>query len=101
MRAHGDPRLYNPPPLLFLSTQDAHNLAWKLAGVITGALPEGLLASYEAERRPVALANTALSVRNWREAVRVPAALGLHPAAANLLSEAAAAGGRPGWWRCL
>jgi 2-polyprenyl-6-methoxyphenol hydroxylase-like FAD-dependent oxidoreductase len=33
--------------------QDAYNLAWKLALVLDGAAPEGLLDSYEAERRPV------------------------------------------------
>ncbi|HWL00942.1 MAG TPA: FAD-dependent monooxygenase [Microbacteriaceae bacterium] len=33
--------------------QDAHNLAWKLAAVLRGTAGPGLLASYEAERRPV------------------------------------------------
>ncbi len=33
--------------------QDAHNLAWKLALVLDGAAGEGLLATYDAERRPV------------------------------------------------
>jgi hypothetical protein len=33
--------------------QDAHNLAWKLAMVLRGHAGEGLLASYDAERRPV------------------------------------------------
>ncbi|SCL27370.1 putative polyketide hydroxylase [Micromonospora rhizosphaerae] len=32
---------------------DAHNLAWKLAMVVRGAAGEGLLDSYDAERRPV------------------------------------------------
>jgi 2-polyprenyl-6-methoxyphenol hydroxylase-like FAD-dependent oxidoreductase len=35
--------------------QDAYNLAWKLRAVLSGA-PDSLLDSYEAERRPVALA---------------------------------------------
>ena len=34
--------------------QDAHNLAWKLALVLEGTAGPGLLASYDAERRPVA-----------------------------------------------
>jgi 2-polyprenyl-6-methoxyphenol hydroxylase-like FAD-dependent oxidoreductase len=34
--------------------QDAHNLAWKLARVLSGAAPASLLSTYEAERRPVA-----------------------------------------------
>ena len=33
--------------------QDAHNLAWKLALVLGGFAGEGLLSTYEAERRPV------------------------------------------------
>ncbi|MQA15728.1 MAG: monooxygenase [Pseudonocardiaceae bacterium] len=33
--------------------QDAHNLAWKLAMVIRGTAGDELLASYDAERRPV------------------------------------------------
>ena len=36
--------------------QDAYNLAWKLARVARGEADAGLLASYEAERRPVAKA---------------------------------------------
>ena len=36
----------------------------------------------------MALANTTLSVANFRDAVRVPAALGLDPRAANLLHAA-------------
>ncbi|MFF4269606.1 rifampin monooxygenase [Streptomyces sp. NPDC001536] len=48
------------PPLggqgLNLGIQDAFNLGWKLAAEITGRAPEGLLDSYEAERRPVAAA---------------------------------------------
>src|SRR4029434_7108662 len=33
---------------------DAHNLAWKLAQWLSGAARDGLLDSYETERRPVA-----------------------------------------------
>jgi 2-polyprenyl-6-methoxyphenol hydroxylase-like FAD-dependent oxidoreductase len=39
--------------------QDAYNLGWKLALVAKGLCSEGLLDSYEAERRPVALKFTA------------------------------------------
>jgi 2-polyprenyl-6-methoxyphenol hydroxylase-like FAD-dependent oxidoreductase len=39
--------------------EDAVNLGWKLAAVIRGTASEKLLASYEAERRPLALRNTA------------------------------------------
>ncbi|WP_078901048.1 FAD-dependent oxidoreductase [Actinacidiphila yeochonensis] len=39
--------------------QDAHNLAWKLAAVLAGWAGPALLESYDAERRPVALATAA------------------------------------------
>ncbi|MEV0585932.1 rifampin monooxygenase [Nonomuraea sp. NPDC050310] len=46
------------PPLggqgLNLGIQDAFNLGWKLAAEVAGWAPDGLLDSYEAERRPVA-----------------------------------------------
>jgi putative polyketide hydroxylase len=35
--------------------QDAHNLAWKLAAVLTGTAGTELLATYDAERRPIAV----------------------------------------------
>lgn len=41
--------------------EDAINLAWKLAMVARGQAPETLLDSYEPERRPVALRNTAFA----------------------------------------
>lgn len=48
---------------------DAANLGWKLAAVIRGEMPEGLLDTYTAERRPVAeavLANTLAQVAIMR-----------------------------------
>lgn len=44
--------------------QDAHNLAWKIAGGHD-------LTSYERERRPVAQQNAALSVRNYERLLKV------------------------------
>jgi hypothetical protein len=41
-----------------------HNLAWKLAAVVHGRAGEALLDTYEAERRPVALAVNADVVQN-------------------------------------
>jgi 2-polyprenyl-6-methoxyphenol hydroxylase-like FAD-dependent oxidoreductase len=41
-------------PGLNLGMQDAANLAWKLAGALAGWAPDGLLDTYEAERRPAA-----------------------------------------------
>ncbi len=46
--------------------QDAHNLAWKLAGVLGGWADPALLDTYEAERRPVAQANADQSHKNAR-----------------------------------
>ncbi|GAA5152692.1 FAD-dependent monooxygenase [Microbacterium pseudoresistens] len=37
-----------------VSMQDGFNLGWKLGSVLTGRSPESLLATYAAERRPVA-----------------------------------------------
>ncbi|MEU9588516.1 FAD-dependent oxidoreductase [Streptomyces sp. NPDC048219] len=39
--------------------QDAHNLAWKLAAVLDGWAGDGLIDTYDAERRPVAEATSA------------------------------------------
>ncbi|KAG8148397.1 FAD-dependent monooxygenase [Burkholderia catarinensis] len=54
---------------------DAANLAWKLAGAVQGWAGPALLASYEAERRPIALRNTAAARRLTQRVgeVRVPA----------------------------
>jgi len=41
-------------PGLNLGLQDAVNLGWKLAAAVHGYAPDGLLDSYETERRPVA-----------------------------------------------
>src|SRR5215831_4494199 len=41
------------------AVEDAVNLGWKLAAVLTGQAPHSLLDSYEAERKPLAERNTA------------------------------------------
>jgi 2-polyprenyl-6-methoxyphenol hydroxylase-like FAD-dependent oxidoreductase len=54
---------------LSLGLVDAANLGWKLAAVIRGEMPESLLDTYTAERRPVAkavLANTLAQVAIMR-----------------------------------
>ncbi|KAK9027800.1 hypothetical protein V6N11_067622 [Hibiscus sabdariffa] len=63
--------------------QDAHNLAWKIASLMKGVAPSSILATYETERKPIAVFNTALSVQNFRAAMAVPATLGLDPTVAN------------------
>ncbi len=47
--------------------QDAHNLVWKLKAALSGIAGDGLLDTYEAERRPVAIANCARSIANQDE----------------------------------
>ena len=43
---------------------DAMNLAWKLAALVRGWAGDGLLDSYEVERKPIAVRNTAFAVQN-------------------------------------
>ncbi|MFI5891911.1 rifampin monooxygenase [Actinoplanes sp. NPDC051513] len=53
----GDAAHIHPPTGgqgLNLGVQDAFNLGWKLAAEVAGWAPDGLLDSYETERRPVA-----------------------------------------------
>jgi 2-polyprenyl-6-methoxyphenol hydroxylase-like FAD-dependent oxidoreductase len=55
----GDAAHLHPPSGGFGSNvgfQDAHNLAWKLAGVLQGWAAESLLDTYDTERRPVGTA---------------------------------------------
>jgi putative polyketide hydroxylase len=47
--------------------QDAHNLAWKIAGVLGGWADPALLDTYESERRPVAQFNADQSLKNARQ----------------------------------
>ena len=61
----GDAAHIHPPTGgqgLNTSVQDAYNLGWKLAAALRGA-PDSVLASYEAERRPVAAEVLGLSTR--------------------------------------
>jgi 2,4-dichlorophenol 6-monooxygenase len=61
--------------------QDAHNLAWKLATVLSGGASATLLDSYESERRPVAQTNADQSLKNAMQLMQVPLALGIRDAA--------------------
>ena len=68
----GDAAHIHPPvggQGLNLGIQDAFNMGWKLAAEVGGWAPEGLLDSYETERRPVAadvLDNTRAQMElNW------------------------------------
>lgn len=63
--------------------QDAHNLAWKISCLLKGVASPTIIQTYETERRPIAIANTLLSVKNFQAAMSIPAALGLDPTVAN------------------
>jgi 3-(3-hydroxy-phenyl)propionate hydroxylase len=55
----GDAAHLTPPFIgqgMGAGTRDALNLAWKLEGVLAGTLPDSVLDSYEAERKPHAAA---------------------------------------------
>jgi hypothetical protein len=54
--------------------QDAHNLAWKLAGVLRGWAGPALLDTYETERAPVARVNIARSLENFLMVAQIGAA---------------------------
>lgn len=69
--------------------QDAHNLCWKVGAVHHGAADAALLRSYDAERRPVALANARLAVHNYHRGLRVAEALGLPAAVPRAVADAA------------
>jgi hypothetical protein len=62
------------------AVEDAVNLGWKLAHVLRGAAPATLLDSYETERKPLALRNTAYA-RHFADSV------GLFPAVPELEQE--------------
>ncbi len=68
----GDAAHIHPPTGgqgLNTSVQDAYNLGWKIAAVLHGA-PDGLLDSYEAERRPIAADMLGLATKLFDAAKR-------------------------------
>lgn len=66
--------------------QDAANLAWKLAGVISGRMGAQLLHTYQAERRPVAKA--VINTTDWMFGLTVRNRPGLYRIRNLLLSRA-------------
>jgi putative polyketide hydroxylase len=80
----GDAAHVMPPTGAFgagTGIQDAHNLAWKLAAVLSGRAGRALLESYEAERLPVArltIGQALMHMRN-RTGADVPVPEGTEP----------------------
>ncbi|WP_156758561.1 FAD-dependent monooxygenase [Actinokineospora pegani] len=78
----GDAAHRHPPATglgLNSAVQDAHNLAWKLAAVVGGHAGEGLLDTYEPERRAVAERNVPWAMYAFRNHAVAHAGLGLFP----------------------
>lgn len=61
------------------AVQDVHNLCWKLAAVLAGKAGDGLLDTYEAERRPVDARNIQRSLENSMAHMETGPAFGLDP----------------------
>ena len=59
--------------------QDAHNIAWKLALVLKGQAGDGLLDSYESERRPDAQRNVNWALFTFSNHQLTGAAIGITP----------------------
>ena len=59
------------------AVQDVYNLCWKLAEVLRGHAGDGLLDTYESERRPIGLFNVAHSLTNAGAHRNISLALGM------------------------
>ncbi len=74
---------------MHMGLEEAVNLAWKLAAMIEGWGGPALLASYAAERRPIAVRNVELATRTFHALARIPGWRGADEAARGRMSDAA------------
>lgn len=80
----GDAAHRQPPTTgLGLSTgvQDAHNLTWKLAHVLSGSATDALLDTYESERKPVSTEGADWALMAFGNHTVIDAGIGLVPGA--------------------
>lgn len=78
----GDAAHKHPPTSglgLNSAVHDVQNLCWKLAQVLSGRAGDGLLDTYEPERKPTDMRNITNSVRSADDRFRLDAAIGLSP----------------------
>ena len=78
----GDAAHHHPPTGglgMNSALQDAHNLAWKLATALSGKAGDGLLATYDSERRPVAARNAEQSLKSFFQHAEIDGAIGIPP----------------------
>ncbi|WP_258396087.1 FAD-dependent monooxygenase [Streptomyces sp. Amel2xB2] len=88
----GDAAHRQPPATglgLNTAVQDAHNLAWKLAAVLSGRADGTLLDSYESERLPVAHRTVDWAMFSFRNHGVLHASLGLLPGQPDEVTRAA------------
>jgi 2,4-dichlorophenol 6-monooxygenase len=78
----GDAAHHHPPTGglgMNSALQDAQNLVWKVATVLSGNAGDGLLATYDSERRPVAMRNAEQSLKSFFQHSEIDAAIGITP----------------------
>ena len=87
----GDAAHRHPPTTglgLNTAVQDAHNLAWKLAAVLSGRAAPGLLASYDAERQAIGRRNVDWAMFTAMNHAVLDAGMGFSPTQSDAIRHA-------------